>query len=374
MLTTRKRNIGLASATAVLAAALAACGASSASAPSDADTAAAQAFVKPVSSAGALTPPVNTPLSKPIPAGTRIAFVRINTPATQAMWEAIQPLGKALGITIDDIVSGSGDPESLSKAMDTVVEKGYDGVIGTNLEPQDWAPELAKLKAAGIPVVAGATMNTADGIAPFFDGPDWFTALGKELAAAAVARDGGKTSDFALYDIPELEWSPDAIQGAKDEMSKLCPSCTLRVVDVPEADMGTTAGDDIVSDLQAHPSTGYIITLTDEITIGLPQKLKLADIDVKGVGAWSLPANIQQVGDGSEDAAMPIDFTYWLWSLADQLFREMQGDHYSLPDVQDRVNNTVSLVTADNVNDYDSQSASRDAALEAAFEKLWHVQ
>src|SRR5690606_10300447 len=124
------------------------------------------------------------------------------------------------------------------------------------------------------------------GLPEAFNGPDWMKANGGVLAAAAVARSGG-ASEYVFYNIPEFPFSSLELEGAEAKLAELCPDCTMRVVDIPIAELGSTAADRVVSDLQANPDTEYFMAAVDEVQIGLPQKLNLAGLETKGIAMWT---------------------------------------------------------------------------------------
>jgi len=336
------------------------------------DLAAAQEFLAPWLATGEKKLLIDTPLSAPIPAGTRIAFLDVGTPVAAVMWEILQPIVEMTGVTLDRVPTGS-DAQSINTAMNSVVESDYDGVINVTLDPIFFKPQLQQLKDNGIPIASASVMDTVEnGMPEAFNGPDWMTSEGEALAAAAVVRTEGKVNDFVLYTVPEFPFAQYQVDGYTSEMTALCPSCNVRVVDIPIATLGSTAADLVVSDLQAHPETGYYVAIADEGTVGLPAKLELAGITVKGLGTWSIPPNVQQVADGSQDAALPIDFNLMMWTVTDQLFREILGDSYTWPDSQTRAYTLATLLTKENAGDYPMGYAAIPD-MQKQFAALWQV-
>jgi ribose transport system substrate-binding protein len=247
------------------------------------------------------------------------------------MWGNLQAPAELLGLKLDRVEVGR-DAQSINTAMNSVVELKPDGIINITLDPIFFEPQIAQLDELGIPIASGSVMNTVEfGLPEAFNGPEWMKANGKALAAAAVSRSGG-ASEYVFYNIPEFPFSPLELEGAKAELAELCPDCTLREVDIPVAELGSTAADRVVSDLQANPQTQYFISAVDEVQIGLPQKLSLAGIDVTGIGMWTAPPNYEQIAAGDEDATLSVDLSLMMWTVLDQLLREMQGQSYEWPD------------------------------------------
>lgn len=59
-----------------------------------------------------------------------------------------------------------------------------------------------------------------------------------------------------FYSVPELAFSVVQQNAAVDELTRLCPDCTVRTVNIPASHIASDGPDMIVSDLQAHPETG----------------------------------------------------------------------------------------------------------------------
>lgn len=330
----RTRHLAAAAMVAAAATALAGC---STGAPdgdgenASADVSAAEEFLTPWLGGGDKELLINEPLAEPVAAGTHVVYLDVGTPVSAVMWGNLQAPAELLGLELDRVEVGR-DAQSINTAMNSVVELKPDGIINITLDPIFFEPQIAQLDELGIPVASGSVMNTVEfGLPEAFNGPDWMKANGAALAAAAVSRSGG-ASEYVFYNIPEFPFSPLELEGAKAELSELCPDCTLREVDIPVAELGSTAADRVVSDLQANPQTEYFISAVDEVQIGLPQKLSLAGIEVKGIGMWTAPPNYEQIGAGDEDATLSVDLSLMMWTVLDQLLREMQGQSYEWPD------------------------------------------
>lgn len=336
------------------------------------DLAAAEEFLAPWLDSSEKHLLIDEPLAAPLPDGLHVAYLDVGTPVASVMWDILQGVVAATGITLDRVNTGQ-DAQSINTAMNSVVEGGYDGVINITLDPIFFDPQLEQLKAAGIPIVSGSVMDTVEhGMPEAFNGPDWMTSYGEALAAAAIVRSEAEVTEFALYTIPEFPFAQYQVEGFESKLAELCDGCNVRVVDIPIAHLGSTSVDDIVSDLQAHPETGYFVAIGDEGTVGLKPKLDLAGIDVKGLGSWAIPPNLQQVAEGSQDATFPVDFQLMMWTVTDQLFREITKTPYEWPDAQTRAVQLQTLITSENAADYpQGYLAIPDFAEQ--FTALWQI-
>ncbi|QTX03591.1 sugar ABC transporter substrate-binding protein [Agromyces archimandritae] len=310
----------------------------------DADAvAAAEEFLAPWTGAGEKGLLIDEPLAAPVKAGARVVYLDVGTPVSAVMWQNLQAPAELLGIDLERVETGK-DAQSINSAMNSVVELAPDGIINITLDPIFFESQIEQLDAAGIPMASGSVMNTVEfGLPEAFNGPEWMTANGEVLGAAAIARSGG-ASDFVFYNVPEFPFSEYELDGAKAKVAELCADCELRVVDIPIAELGSTAADRVVSDLQANPQTEYFIAAVDEVQIGLPQKLDLAGLEIDGIAMWPAPPNYEQIAAGEQDATLSVDLNLMMWTVLDQLLREMGGQDYEWPDVATRAS-TLTRIT-----------------------------
>jgi len=291
----------------------------------------AREFLKPWSEAGDKKLLVDQPLEKAVPKDTRVVYLDVGTPVSAVMWQNLQAPAELLGLDLQRVETGR-DAQSVNAAMNSVVELEPEGVINITLDPIFFESQAEELEAKGIPIVSGSVMNTKEfGLPEAFNGPEWMTANGEALGAAAVERSNA-AQEMVFYNVPEFPFSEFEKKGFVDQVGTLCPDCTVRTVDIPVAELGSTAADRVVSDLQANPQTAYFAAAVDEIQIGLPQKLSLAGIDVKGIGMWPAPPNYEQIASGDQDATLSVDLNLMMWTVMDQLLREMGGQDYEWPE------------------------------------------
>ncbi|GAA5038708.1 substrate-binding domain-containing protein [Microbacterium fluvii] len=305
--------------------------------------AAAEEFLVPWNGEGEKNLLIDEPLDAPVKEGAHVVYLDVGTPVSAVMWNNLQAPAELLGLKLERVETGR-DAQSVNTAMNTVVELAPDGVINITLDPIFFESQIEQLDALGIPIVSGSVMNTVEyGLPEAFNGPEWMTTNGQVLGAAAIARSGG-AEDLVFYNVPEFPFSKYELEGAQSKVAELCPECELRVVDIPIAELGSTAADRVISDLQANPQTEYFIAAVDEVQIGLPSKLELAGIDVPGIGMWTAPPNNEQVAAGDQDATLSVDLNLMMWTVLDQLLREMGGQDYEWPDVATRAS-TLTRVT-----------------------------
>lgn len=326
----RRRNVGTAAVLLATTILMAACGPETASEGSGAgaDVAAAEAFIADYVGQPSEFPTDERLTSRPAP-GTKVVFVDAGTRIGELQWTLVQPGAKQLGIDLVRVEAGV-DATSVSTAFDTVVSMKPDGVLIAAVNPLLYARQLEELREQGVTVVATAANDGAkygfDAVT--FGDPDVQVA-GELLGAWTIARSEGKADEIALYTVPELSFSDLEIESAQAKIAELCPECETRIVEIPVSQLGSTASQTVVSDIQAHPGTDFAVFATDEIGIGLPSALSVAGLELKTVGAGASPANLEQIKAGQEDAALGTDLNIQMWSLVDQFAREYAGQALS---------------------------------------------
>ena len=347
---------------------------SSSPAPSSVDLEAAKAYLQPYTEAPT-TLPVSESLAKLPPPGARIVFLDIGTPNTAQAWQLLQPVTDILDVKLERVQTGS-TAESMNAALNTVVENPPAAVIWIAQDPTFFSSQLDALRAAGTVIVPSSIVDgTNFGFSSretIFGGPEMQLEIGRALASAAVVKTDGDATQFVFYDVPELAFSSIVEKGAQEELTELCPGCTLRVVHIPVSQIGSTALQTIVSDLQANPQTQFFISALDEAQIGLPAAASVAGVDVPGIGAYPVAANYQQVQDGTETGTMAQDQSLFVWSLMDQALRGIAGQALTDLDVRQMASTVHHLVTEDNAQDIDPAAgyvAFPDYV--ARFTKLW---
>jgi ribose transport system substrate-binding protein len=339
---------------------------SSASAP---DSAAAAAAIKPyVDQPSAF--PVTEPL-KSIKKGATVAFMDCGTPICGLFWQLLQPAAQTMGVKLTHYKAGSA-ANTVTQAYDSVVSAKPDAVIATATDVELWKNQLKQLQAANVPVVTTGILGTAKyGIKAAQAAEAASELEGKLLADYSAANFSSDTS-VALYDVPELSFTALVRQAYQDELGKVCPRCTVRVVHIPVATMGNTAPQAIVSDLQAHPDTKLAVFTIDEIENGLPAALQSAGVKVHTLGNSPSPTELEYLKEGKESAVLAVDLPVLGWTLLDQAARQMVGRQLSGDEAKGITD--VQFLTQKDITFDPSKGWTGYPDFATRFAKLWGVQ
>ncbi|WP_129663872.1 sugar ABC transporter substrate-binding protein [Phytoactinopolyspora endophytica] len=314
--------------------------------------------------------PVAEPLPQPIDPATTVAYLDNGSAVASIIWSGLEQAGEAAGVQLQRVDTGI-DAQSINAAVGTVADDAPDILIAAAVDATFFQSQLEALEEVGTTVVyAGATNADQFGLLDSQFGVGASKVNGQVLAAAAIAFTCGTGSNFVFYNIPELSFSGVQLDAAKDYLAENCPDCSLRVTDIPVATMDTTAGDAIISDLQANPDTDFFITPADQMQIGLKAKMDLAGIDVPGLGQSSLPPNIEQIASGQQVAGFAVDYDEYTWLMLDEGLRRSQGVDVVYDDWVPWVKAISRILTKDTAGEYpDGFVAYPD--MQSDFATLW---
>jgi ribose transport system substrate-binding protein len=284
------------------------------------DMAAAKELIQPFT--GKPSPlPVDQPLPARLPSDTKIAFLQCGTPVCGIFADLYEPGAKAIGAPITSVKAAGNTPEALQGAMNTILETKPDGILLPGIEPGSISTQLTKATGQGIPLSADGIADAEKyGIGANTLGGPSQTLIGELLAGWVVTNKGDK-ANVALYVAPELSFTGPISTSFQAKMKELCASCTVRVVKVPAASIGTTAPNTVVSDLQSHPDSNVAVFVPQELETGLPAALRTAGLDITQVGFAPTPPNLADIQSGAVDAGLGLDLPVVAWTQLDAVAR-----------------------------------------------------
>lgn len=314
--------------------------------------------------------PAGTPLAKPVPAGQTVGFLQCATPVCGIFAQLYAGAAKVMGVHLVTAKAGASTAQ-LQQALSSILSQHPKGVLIPGIDADSIRPQIAQAKASHIPLsVDGQTGNTAAmGIGSNQLGPTADALVGK-LLAAWVIKDKGAKANVAMYTTPELNFAAPIVASFKSELASLCSSCSVRVIVIPIATIGTTAPGRIVNDLQAHPQTNVAVFASQEEETGLPTALKTAGVHVDQVGFAPTPVLLQEIKSGQVKAGLALDLATLSWTELDALARLMEGQPIT-PGEQSGIP-VMQFVTRSNLPANVSQGWVGYPDFAKRFAKLWH--
>jgi ABC-type sugar transport system substrate-binding protein len=314
--------------------------------------------------------PHTEPLAEPIDPSTTVAYLDNGSAVSGIIWASLEQAAATAGVQLQQVDTGL-DAQSINSAVSTVVESAPDILIAAAVDATFFQSQLEALKAAGTTIVyAGSSNGEQFGLLDSHSGLGASIVNGQVLGAGAVALTCGTGTDFVFYNIPELSFSAIQLDAAEEYLAEVCPECSLRVVDIPVTTMDTTAGDAVVSDLQAHPETDFFITVADQIQIGLKSKMDLAGIDVHGMGQSSLPPNVEQIASALQAAGYAVDYNQYSWFMLDEGLRRHQGKEVVYEDWTPWVKAISRVLTQETASEYPNGFVAYPG-MQEDFAELW---
>lgn len=311
---------------------LAACGSSSSgnNAPKgEANTTAAQEAIAPfVGKPSAF--PVDKPLTKKLPAGSKFVFLQCGTTVCTLVANMLKPAVEAAGAEFVAVNSGN-SAASAQAAVSSVAAMKPAAVLIAGNDPALYGGGLKTLSDGGAKVVSiSISKDTAPfGITANYIGEQTARTGGQLLADWVITKKGGG-NEVVFYGVPALDYARPLEEGFKAEMAKNCSSCTVRVVPMDIATLGTTAPQTIVTDLQSHPKTTTAVFASYEMARGLPAALNAAGKkDLTTTGYSPTPVNLQDIKDGKLTSGLGVDLPISAWTAVDVAARLVNGEELS---------------------------------------------
>ncbi|MFJ6651403.1 sugar ABC transporter substrate-binding protein [Microbacterium sp. NPDC091313] len=325
-----------------------------------------------------LKPYTTTPDAFPItdalekkPENATIAYLQCATPYCAIFADLLAPAAEKLGVNFT-VTKADASASSIQRAAETILAQKPSALVVGAIDPSIIKNELAEFDAAGIPVLANGLIDAADyGIDVAFNDSPADTIYGQVLAAWAVKERGADTN-VVFYNIPELTFSPIIRDAFVSTVGELCPSCTVRTKDISVTSIGSTAPQEVVSDLQANPDTNAAVFASEEAATGLPAALKVAGLDsqvlVNGFGAT--PAQLQEIADGDLAGSVAVDVPIMMWMVVDAAARLITGQE--LAPIEKSGIPPAALVAAGDLEGKDiSNGYSVYPDYQDEFAKLW---
>lgn len=315
--------------------------------------------------------PVSQALAKR-PTGASVIYVSVGTPVGQQSYEELIPAAQMMGVKLSEVNAGS-SAQTVATAFATVESDHPAAIIVNAIDLDLWATQVKVLQKEGVQIISNGVFGLQNyGVPSPAFGNAWFTFVG-QLDAAYVAAYFGQNSNIAFYVVPDLQLTEVEYAGFKPELSKLCPGCSLRTVDIDIATLGNTAAQTVANDLQAHPSTTVAIFSADEIAFGLHAALQAAGITagasgIKTLGNLPTAENLSALHDGYETVELAFDLPVFSFEQIDQVAREIDGQKQVGEEAQGYTD--IQFLTQSNVRAGES-SWTGYPNYEATYKKLW---
>jgi ribose transport system substrate-binding protein len=344
-------------------------------------------FSQPVDSVG-----VAEPASRKPDPGKQIVFLECPVPTCKVFGDGIEQATKLLDWDLTRLTYQF-TPEGQQSAFQQALDLEPDAIMSSGQTPSVTLQQRQAAAEAGIgffdnSAVYEADPETATGRVDQDPAPPTlllepasFVAFQNGIlpAAWAIAQtDGNVHSIFVnVPDIPIIVPPQVSYEAA---LQSACPdTCSNVVVAARVDEIGTTLPSKVVSTLQEHPDTNYIVFTSGDFSLGVAAAVKAAGFDdVKLIGATPIQANIESLKAGGPDEAWAgTSNTVIGWRMVDGAVRFFNGDPIPSPVAFDPDDTTVAAWPVPRIYATDSAPDSAEfvepADYAEIFGELWHL-
>jgi ribose transport system substrate-binding protein len=303
----------------------------------------------------------------------------LTIPFEQFMCQGIKQAARAVGASAQ-CLDGKSSAAEFTKGIQQAVAAKADAIILGGITPSFVAPALADAKKAGVAVIAS---HTQDPGRPLRGTPSSIVAVathsysypGKLEADFVVADSNGKGNAIFLESSDVGVISALGRDAFKKEMARLCPSCKVKVINVPIAQWGSLQTK-TASIIQSNPDYKYIVAVFDGMVLFMVPSVHAANAQntVKIVSFNGTPAVMTFMKNKDVVAADVGGANLWQgWGIADQTFRVLTG----APKLLD-IRTPQRLFTRANINSINLKAQESTwyskVNYKAAYLKQWKVK
>jgi ribose transport system substrate-binding protein len=315
--------------------------------------------------------PLTTKLNSAPPTGKTFVFLQCELAQCKTFEEGVAAATAALGWNLKVLTFQNANPSTLTADMDQALSYKPVGVAFTGLPQAVWQSEVAKYKAAGVPLIPAYSgpVNRDDTVIADI-GAESEPAYGKILANWFIAdsNGNGKALSFRADDFAPLKQFSDSFSATVASGCAGCKVTDLRAT-IPQVE-GGQATSAIVSALQKDPSIKYVVACDAPFVDGLPAALKAAGLygKVKIVGGGATSVEEKGLTSGDFTALTSLAQRYTGWLMVDAAARHLEGMEIAPSDGGE----PIQLLTKDNIqtpsDSYDFPSNYPDE-----FKSLWSL-
>lgn len=228
---------------------------------------------------------------------------------------------------------GQGQVSEQSRAVQEGVAQRVDALTLMGVPTKLVQAQLSSAKAAGIPVIQafewdpGLPPADEQGFGVRAQVSFCYSCAGKRMAHFTIADSGGR-AHVAIFSSSDGQISAIEVAAMQDEFRRLCPGCTVKVIDVPTSQWQSRLPTVTQTLVRQDPSIDYILPVFDAEALMIGPALHQAGAAgrVKVVSFNATPAVLQMLAKGDVVAADVGANNVWTgWGIADEFFRLMGG-------------------------------------------------
>jgi ribose transport system substrate-binding protein len=205
--------------------------------------------------------------------GKTIYFIPFSSGAEfpQLQGEGVQEAAKVAGVNVK-VYTNNGVPSQWQQGIDrAVAEKAAAIIIGA--DPHILAPQIAKAKAAGIPVLVSHAVDTtleekvtSEVPGTYIGARAPFTDATRLIADYVAEQSEGKGNVLYVSQDDMVGYMPAMVKAFEDELATVCPDCEVTVASTTFAEAATKTPTAVQAALRKDPSIDWVVPSFDNLT------------------------------------------------------------------------------------------------------------
>jgi ABC-type sugar transport system substrate-binding protein len=252
---------------------------------------------------------ITTPIKGGVPKAKKIVYLQCGIPDCALIANAMQAATAQVGWTFTRISTGT-SPQNIVAAWQEALRQNPDGIVMTGGYPVAYyQAEVNQAISRKIPVIAMAQQNQG---APFNlvigSGQVQGTIAGTMAAEWVASKVNG--GQVLVVNIPGVGAVQSEVAAFQKQLPTYCPKCSIEVLSVPPASVGTNASTTIANYLQGHQDIKYMYLTTIDLALGLPAAYASAGLQpVPTIAATESDSGLSQI---QQDQAGLKATIYWV--------------------------------------------------------------
>jgi ribose transport system substrate-binding protein len=283
--------------------------------------------------------------------------------------EFVDEAAKAMGWTASPTFNGEFLPAKQGGYVQQAVQEGYNAIVLVAIDPQTIKAAVDAAAAKKIPISCMECVNEGFGekVINVTSGGAY---EGRALGDWIITDTNGKAK-VLQFDDKTFAIIGARQKGAKEEIKRLCPSCSVEEADIPTSDLTKPNAPTYTAALASHPPGSLTTIMTPSDPEGLPLvKLATQDgrTDFKITGYDASSPFVEDIAQGQTLAAATtaVSFQYVGWAAMDEVARIHAGspawDATTIPAI---------LITKNNAEKYKSGFYTPAFDFKGMFKQQW---
>lgn len=215
--------------------------------------------------------------------GQTVYFIANSLPVPywQNILGGMEEAADMLGIELT-AVDGQGDPSEVARLIDQAVTQDATAIMLGSIPVDLVAEPISAAVEAGVHVIASDSIGLTpadEEVGVFANASTCFECAGRQMADIAIANQG-EGINAVVVRVPEIGPSEAlAAEGFADELTTLCPDCTVTESEAPIAQWGT-ALPSISSSVASDPNINLVVPMVDAMISLMSPALSAAPRDI----------------------------------------------------------------------------------------------